>query len=217
MMCSLCLRWSKQIAAIGKGSRRSHGTIRTRSYPVESEYAIVGLNSTSACGWREGGVGSKYAKEPGPGLVLGSSLPRPRCFLRVVRTRTPVMARQGRRTLGSASRGGCASPSVGVFFSTSSGENSRSKLIREVVAHHGDNFHRLVFESRGHRDLNDQRLLIAMRLAGESPARASFEHLLPYEEPLLWVSDAIAWSWRAKGDWRRRVVPIVAPVVRINP
>ena len=106
---------------------------------------------------------------------------------------------------------------VGVFFSTSSGENSRSKLIREVVAHHGDNLHRLVFESGRHRDLNDQRLLISMRLAGEFPAHASFEHLLPYEEPLLWVSDAIAWSWRAKGDWRRRVVPIVAPVVRIDP
>ena len=41
-------------------------------------------------------------------------------------------------------------------------------------------------------------------------------HLSPYEEPLLWVSDAVAWAVGAGGDWRRRVEPMIDEVVRLR-
>jgi hypothetical protein len=38
----------------------------------------------------------------------------------------------------------------------------------------------------------------------------------PDEEPLLWVSDAVAWAMGAGGDWRRRVEPMIDEVVRLG-
>jgi hypothetical protein len=33
------------------------------------------------------------------------------------------------------------------------------------------------------------------------------ELLVPKADPLLWIPDAVAWSWMKGGDWRRRVSP----------
>lgn len=63
---------------------------------------------------------------------------------------------------------------------------------------------RLVFESRDRQDARDrldlQRIQRADRL---SPL--SYAHLPGANEPLLWVPDAVAWSWGRGGEWRRRV------------
>ena len=51
---------------------------------------------------------------------------------------------------------------------------------------------RLAFKSRGEAlDRTDRRVL-----AKSLPAASAmtYEHLLPHEEPLLWMADALAWS-----------------------
>ncbi|MFD2840633.1 hypothetical protein ACFSYH_08630 [Populibacterium corticicola] len=39
----------------------------------------------------------------------------------------------------------------------------------------------------------------------------------PYQEPLLWVADAIAWSYTKGGEWRQRVDPLIAGITILSP
>jgi len=39
-----------------------------------------------------------------------------------------------------------------------------------------------------------------------------YGHHGPTEEKLLWLPDIIAWAYGAGGDWRRRVMPVIAQV-----
>lgn len=64
---------------------------------------------------------------------------------------------------------------------------------------------RLVLESREGRDHHD-RAVIHSRVQ-RSNHELAYEHLLPREEPLLWVADGFAWSQGAGGTWRQRVAP----------
>ena len=47
---------------------------------------------------------------------------------------------------------------------------------------------------------------------GRFPDHATYEHLRPHEEPLLWVADAVVWAHGAGGDWPRRIAPMVSLV-----
>lgn len=53
------------------------------------------------------------------------------------------------------------------------------------------------------------RSLIATVLRAELSPEIEYVHALPYEHPLLWVSDAVAWCHSSGGDWVRRVAPLV--------
>lgn len=44
-----------------------------------------------------------------------------------------------------------------------------------------------------------------------------FEHRRAYEEPLLWAADALAWSYGAGGEWRRRIGPVLDAAIRLDP
>ncbi len=44
----------------------------------------------------------------------------------------------------------------------------------------------------------------------------SYELQAPHEEPLLWVADAIAWSWVKGGEWKSRVDPLIAGVTKFT-
>ena len=66
---------------------------------------------------------------------------------------------------------------------------------------------RLVIELDDSVMAADRRLL-ASRLRGEERA-FHYAHLRPSQEPLLWVSDAVAWCWQ-KRSWRQRIRPLVA-------
>ena len=68
-------------------------------------------------------------------------------------------------------------------------------------------------ESMNHRDV--RTIDAALRKHGSG--RLEYRHQSPYEEPLLWVSDAVAWAAGAGGDWRRRIAPILEEVVRLGP
>ena len=76
---------------------------------------------------------------------------------------------------------------------------------------------RLVIESRESRDHLDRQVIAAMQRQGKASLDLVYEHLRPYEEPLLWVSDAAAWAVGAGGDWHSRVTPIVAAVREQGP
>lgn len=52
------------------------------------------------------------------------------------------------------------------------------------------------------------RRLMAKRLRSDLP----YLHAPAVSEPLLWVSDAVAWCWQRGGDWKRRAQPLVAHV-----
>jgi hypothetical protein len=74
----------------------------------------------------------------------------------------------------------------------------------------------LVLESResmNHLDV----LTIDAALRKHGSQTLEYRHLSPYEEPLLWVSDAVAWAMGAGRDWRRRIEPMLDGVVRLGP
>jgi len=64
---------------------------------------------------------------------------------------------------------------------------------------------RLVIE----RDENvadlDRRVLTEKASALGRPPWLAFSHVPASQEPLLWIADAVAWSWTRGGGWRRRV------------
>ena len=75
---------------------------------------------------------------------------------------------------------------------------------------------RLVIESRATMDhLDDRVVKAALRRIGTG--ELTFGHSSAYEEPLLWVPDAIAWAVGRGGDWRRRAEPLLEKVVDLGP
>lgn len=59
----------------------------------------------------------------------------------------------------------------------------------------------LIFESRqAHNDLRDQRTILWARTAQAAPKLLSYGFRRPYEEPLLWLSDAAAGAVAARAS-----------------
>jgi len=66
---------------------------------------------------------------------------------------------------------------------------------------------RITIESDASLDSADRRIIAGVvRREGVS---LTYRHAAPHEEPVLWVSDAIAWCYSRGGDWTRRVGPLV--------
>lgn len=76
-------------------------------------------------------------------------------------------------------------------------------LVKDLVEIGGQ---RLVLESREGRDHQD-RAVISTTLAGARDDALVYEHLLPHEEPLLWVADGFAWAYGAGSVWRQHISP----------
>jgi hypothetical protein len=62
-------------------------------------------------------------------------------------------------------------------------------------------------EAQDRRD----RTLIHSALGKESD-HLQYRHAPPWEHPGLQAADAIAWSYGARGEWRRRIMPIMCRV-----
>lgn len=45
----------------------------------------------------------------------------------------------------------------------------------------------------------------------------SYAHEVPHQEPLLWVADAIAWSYTKGGEWKKRADPLIAGITKLSP
>ena len=87
---------------------------------------------------------------------------------------------------------------------------ARPALLAALLADLKDlSVERLVIESREGRDHLDREVIASMQRHGRASLALVYERLRPYEEPLLWVSDATAWAVGAGGDWQRRVAPII--------
>ncbi|GAA3460976.1 hypothetical protein ACFFSW_32835 [Saccharothrix longispora] len=72
---------------------------------------------------------------------------------------------------------------------------------------------RLVLESCAHQDAYDRH---TMALVKRKIFAINYEHFRAHEDPMLWASDAIAWSYGAGGEWRRRVAGLVEGVKRVE-
>ncbi|WIX79689.1 hypothetical protein QRX50_02470 [Amycolatopsis carbonis] len=75
--------------------------------------------------------------------------------------------------------------------------------------------HRLVLDSRSHRDTHDRGTL--QHALGERPSKTAltYEHLDSNLEPLLWVSDAVAWCFGAGGTWAQRASGLIAEHIKV--
>jgi len=78
-------------------------------------------------------------------------------------------------------------------------------LQRLVVDQQAVSLDRLVLESRESRNHQDRQILAGCGLP--------HVHLQPHEDPLLWVADALAWSFTHGGS-RRRAIEAIAVQVR---
>lgn len=74
---------------------------------------------------------------------------------------------------------------------------------------------RISFEREASVEAADRRTLFSeLKKHGLASSLAySFEE--PHREPLLWVSDAIAWCYTKGGDWRRRVTPLISGITEV--
>jgi hypothetical protein len=84
------------------------------------------------------------------------------------------------------------------------------------------NVQRLVLESRGAApDRHDRRVIAESLRRNADPSVASpptfvYEHLQAHEEPILWISDAVAWCYGAGGQWRVRVSTLIERIVDLG-
>ncbi len=114
-----------------------------------------------------------------------------------------------RRSLLSAMSG--LSVRVRLYESTEKEEIARqlsmARLLADLVAMRGQ---RVVIESReASLDLRERRQIAMAVQAGTAPASLVYNHLRAHEEPLLWVADAVAWAYGARGEWRPRVAGLI--------
>lgn len=76
---------------------------------------------------------------------------------------------------------------------------------------------RLVIECReASQDERERRLIATAVRRRAAPADLSYDHLRAREEPLLWVSDAVAWAYGAGPQWRRRAEPLITHVQDVD-
>jgi hypothetical protein len=92
-------------------------------------------------------------------------------------------------------------------------EPARQDCIRSVVRDLIDRgAHRLVLDTRLHRDVNDEATIRQVVSRRQHQTPLVYEHLDSISEPLLWVADVAAWCFSAGGHWRGRVSPIITTV-----
>lgn len=60
----------------------------------------------------------------------------------------------------------------------------------------------------------DKRIIAGILMSQDS--FLDYQHVGPHEHPLLWVSDAVAWTFTSGGDWLRRSSPIVDEVIYLT-
>lgn len=72
---------------------------------------------------------------------------------------------------------------------------------------------KLVLESDESLEQADRRTIAQrLRLTGGGEG-LQYMHCKAHEEPLLWVSDAVAWCHQRGGDWVRKAAPLVQEII----
>jgi hypothetical protein len=62
----------------------------------------------------------------------------------------------------------------------------------------------------------DERILYREKLKLSHRAIVNFRHESPRQEALLWISDAVAWSFVRGGEWRQRVTSLITNTVLLD-
>ncbi|MEV6903738.1 hypothetical protein [Amycolatopsis sp. NPDC051372] len=75
--------------------------------------------------------------------------------------------------------------------------------------------HRLVLDTRNERDAHDHRTLWQTLGSRPSKTELTYEHLDSTLEPILWISDAVAWCFGAGGGWAQRVAGLIDAHIKL--
>ncbi|MYG94050.1 MAG: hypothetical protein F4138_03525 [Acidimicrobiia bacterium] len=93
-------------------------------------------------------------------------------------------------------------------------KRSIDALLQDLDAVNGE---RLVIERREiSQDAKEKTQIAEAKRLGLAPARLTYAHLGPNEEPLLWIADAVAWAYGAGGSWRQRTRELVEQVKEVD-
>lgn len=76
---------------------------------------------------------------------------------------------------------------------------------------------RLVFERDASVQQTDEYILRNGLVKRSLKNDVEYSHVGKSDEPLLWIADAIAWSYARGGDFRRRVIPLIDSVKELTP
>lgn len=88
----------------------------------------------------------------------------------------------------------------------------RAECIRDLVAIAARDGHdRIVLERDVSIEHADKKVLYDAVQQLNVRDVVTYTHETAHQEPLLWIADAIAWSYAKGGDWRRRVQPMIVP------
>lgn len=90
--------------------------------------------------------------------------------------------------------------------------DGREACLRDLVALASRDGHdRIVLERDVSIEHVDRKVLYdAIRRLNLRDA-ITYRHETAHQEPLLWIADAIAWSYTKGRDWRRRAEPMILP------
>lgn len=75
--------------------------------------------------------------------------------------------------------------------------------------------HRLVLDTRNERDDHDRRTIQETLGTQPSKTELTYEHLDSTLEPLLWISDAVAWCFGAAGNWTHKIEGLIEEHIRL--
>lgn len=96
---------------------------------------------------------------------------------------------------------------------TTSQVRGRDACLTGIVAYAAQHSHtRIVIERDESIERADRQVLY--REVRRHGLRDTLSYTLeaPHQEPLLWVADAIAWSYTKGGEWKRRADPLIAGI-----
>ncbi|WP_460835607.1 hypothetical protein [Nocardioides hungaricus] len=62
----------------------------------------------------------------------------------------------------------------------------------------------------------DRQQLIELTREHGLREQLNYRHASRYEEPALWIPDALAWCFARGGEWRRRARPLITRIIRLE-
>lgn len=94
--------------------------------------------------------------------------------------------------------------------------SGREACLQELVALAAQDGHkRIVLERDVSIEHADKKSLYAAVHEHGLRDTLTYAHEAAHQEPLLWIADAIAWSYTKGGEWRRRAQPMILPHRRV--
>jgi hypothetical protein len=96
---------------------------------------------------------------------------------------------------------------VKLYATPSDNHAGRARCLNAIVEDAAEVAERLVIERDESRLEFDKQVLYRAVRAHDCVDTLQYELLAPHLDPLLWIPDAIAWSWAKGGEWRQLVTP----------